>query len=422
MNTKRGNLILFISLLTAFLLRFIFAFYMSATHNLPHGDEVDYDTLAWNIVQHHEYAFELGKPTIRRSPSYPFFLAGVYALCGHSYLAVRIAQAIVGTLTCFVIFLVAHKLFNEGIALIASGIVTIYPFFIYYTAYLIIETLFIFLIALLVYQLIRTQSNPSAKNFIISGIIMGVAALCKSVVYPFIPFIALAYLFLFGFKNIKTYRNVILFILFSFLTIFPWGMRNYIVLGKFCIIQSHIGPGLYESITSYREFSPSEIESLEEDILTDYKNSGNQKPSALEMDALFLKRGIRSFLQNPLPLLTNIAAKCFKFFRPYPLLKRIDPNQAVQNYFVIVVGFIIFDIMIVFSFYGIWLTRRNWGKLLFLYIPIISFILVHSFLWITPRLRRPVIPLFIIFSAVAIEHLSKKIMRKYKKHRIPFRV
>ena len=81
------------------------------------------------------YAFQPGIPTAHRTPIYPLFLSGVYFIFGHSYLAVRIMQAIIGALTCLLIYWLGKEIFDEGVGRVVSLIVVFYLVPISYTGF-----------------------------------------------------------------------------------------------------------------------------------------------------------------------------------------------------------------------------------------------------------------------------------------------
>src|ERR1044072_931220 len=83
---------------------------------LPNDEPDDgrvYSQLARNILEQHVYSHESQAPyapSIIRLPGYPLFLAGVYAVFGHGNdTAVRVVQAVIDTLTCGLIALVAFE-------------------------------------------------------------------------------------------------------------------------------------------------------------------------------------------------------------------------------------------------------------------------------------------------------------------------
>ena len=58
------------------------------------GDELTYDTLAWNLARGYGYSFVPDHPSLLRAPMYPMILSGLYGLFGHSYTVVRLAQVL----------------------------------------------------------------------------------------------------------------------------------------------------------------------------------------------------------------------------------------------------------------------------------------------------------------------------------------
>lgn len=82
--------------------------------HLP-SDEPDdgrlYARIATNILEHRSYSIETEEPyspTLIRVPGYPLFLAGIYALFGHeNNRAVRVTQAALDSITCWLIALLA---------------------------------------------------------------------------------------------------------------------------------------------------------------------------------------------------------------------------------------------------------------------------------------------------------------------------
>src|SRR5215471_5633135 len=70
-----------------------------------------YARIALNVLDHHGYTIETEEPyspTYIRLPGYPLFLAAVYSVfCRDNNRAVRIIQATIDTLTCWLIGLLA---------------------------------------------------------------------------------------------------------------------------------------------------------------------------------------------------------------------------------------------------------------------------------------------------------------------------
>src|SRR6185503_20364605 len=99
-----------------FLLLVALGFRLFVALRLPNDEPDDgrvYSQLAINVLEQHVYSHDPQAPyapSIIRLPGYPLFLAGVYKVFGHgNNTAVRVVQAVLDTLTCVLIALVAFQ-------------------------------------------------------------------------------------------------------------------------------------------------------------------------------------------------------------------------------------------------------------------------------------------------------------------------
>ncbi|MCU1267144.1 MAG: glycosyl transferase family 39 [Acidobacteria bacterium] len=95
-------------LVTAFSFRFCVARFLA---NDTPGDGRVYAQMARNLLEHHVYSHDTEPPfapSLIRLPGYPLFLAAIYSVFGHyNNTAVRIVQALLDTLTCGLVALLA---------------------------------------------------------------------------------------------------------------------------------------------------------------------------------------------------------------------------------------------------------------------------------------------------------------------------
>src|SRR4051812_49174537 len=112
-----------------------------------------YSQIARNLLEHRVYSIEEQapfEPTLIRLPGYPLFIAGVYAVFGHGNdSAVRIAQAVIDTISCVLVALIAFAWEPEQsrrrrTAAIAFGLAALCPFTAIYVGAVLTETLTIF--------------------------------------------------------------------------------------------------------------------------------------------------------------------------------------------------------------------------------------------------------------------------------------
>lgn len=166
-------------------------------------------------------------------PFYTLFLGFFYWLGGANTLSYFIPQVILGVLTCLFIYLLAREIFNKKVAALAGLAVAFYPDLIFWTYKIRVETLFIFLIALGFWLLIKGNFQKSSFLTSMGAVVFGLACLTRITLIPFIPLLFLWQVF----SSKKDKKRAVLFGLLTIsliaLVLLPWCIRNFLVFGKF---------------------------------------------------------------------------------------------------------------------------------------------------------------------------------------------
>lgn len=210
----------------------------------PAVDAQAYDKIAINILEGRgfkedaEKSYEFDSAIVRAGPAYEFFIAGAYAVFGHHYEIVWILQALLHALTVYLIYLIGRSAFGkdgEAIGLIAAVFFAFHPDLIEISAMLMTETLYLFLITLVVWFFIKLYREPAKIVYsILLAVVVGAAILSRPPVIFFIPVILIYY-----FLN-KNYKAALVFLSCLGLTLLPWVMRNYFIYHQF-ILTTMIG-------------------------------------------------------------------------------------------------------------------------------------------------------------------------------------
>ncbi len=98
-----------------------------------------------------------------RPPLFSLIVAPIYLL-GGGLVTIRIFQALLSTLTIYLIYLLSREIFNERISIASAGISAIWPFFIFYTGFFLTETTYIFLTVISTLYFLKVLRQPSFKN------------------------------------------------------------------------------------------------------------------------------------------------------------------------------------------------------------------------------------------------------------------
>ncbi|MEW6481476.1 MAG: glycosyltransferase family 39 protein [bacterium] len=376
------SLIFFIGLL----LRLSFVFFYIQPYVTD--DAKQYDEIALSISQNKGFCLE-GVPTARREPIYPLFLSTIYFIFGHSYLAVRILQAIIGALTLVIIYLIGKRIFGFYCGVLAGLYCAIYPFFIGHIGLLYTEIFFTFLLAISTYSLIEAWEKEKIKNYIYSGIFFGISTLTRgiTILFPFFLF----FIFLIFKKRII---NLLIFSLAFAMVIIPWTIRNYIRFNVFLPIRWGGGHAFWQDIAVANDERWKTQSAGNEEVITHYSSS------PIESDKKFYREGIYYIKKNPKGYIKVCLKRLHGLFFGIPAGTRLlKPGPKMIKLGLILSQYTV----LLFGLLGIIIKIRKYKISLPLFIIILYFTLMHSFLFPgEPRFYLPVIPYFSIFCAEAV--------------------
>ncbi len=233
-NWLAENKILILILSLSFALSLVYSFHFKIT---PAVDARAYDAIAMNLVEGRGYREDLGVDIqhdiaiVRVGPLYEFFLAGVYKIFGHHYGPVWVIQALLHALSAWLVYLVCILIFrgqehSKKIGLWSAAIIGLYPDLIEISAMLMIETLYVFLVCLMLYVFFKNFNQINVRSVILLALIFGLTILARPPVLFLIPII------IFYFCRKRKLLFSVLFFSILFLVFVPWTARNYQVYGK----------------------------------------------------------------------------------------------------------------------------------------------------------------------------------------------
>jgi len=203
------------------------------------ADAREYFMYAYNLRHRSVYSREVGKlenieskvtPDAVRSPGYPLFLALFVDGLPNKRMINNIlfVQMIISTLTIFVAFLFFKSFLSKFWGITASLLVAISPHLIVANSYLLTETLFCFLIALMCWQISMFVKKPSTSRIIIIGCVLGITSLVRPSLQYF-PIVMAIYLILHYGRKKGIYYFFLMLLGFA-LTYSPWVIRNIMTL------------------------------------------------------------------------------------------------------------------------------------------------------------------------------------------------
>lgn len=201
-----------------------------------------------------------GVLTSFRPPLYPAFLALIYLVFGMGakrFFVARLVQAVLAALMAPLTYALARRLFpdRELAARISAWVITLYPMLVIYPLSLATENLFFVLVLCSILALLKTKASLEipfenqenfisfvvrSRWFILSGILLGLACLTRSVAEIFAVLAAAWVWFL-----LKERKRAFVVLLMAGVVVTPWIVRNSLLYGQFTGIESALGYDLY---------------------------------------------------------------------------------------------------------------------------------------------------------------------------------
>jgi 4-amino-4-deoxy-L-arabinose transferase-like glycosyltransferase len=205
---------------------------------LPNDEPDDgrvYSQIARNVLEQHVYSIESQAPytpTLIRLPGYPLFVAAIYSVFGHgNNTAVRVAQAVLDTITCALIAWVVFEWSRKRwAALIALALAAVCPFTAIYVATILTEVPTNFLAVATVLTATFAFKAKTRKRallwWIVTGLIAGIAVLFRPDSGLFAAAIGLTLML----SSLRKFREATLqaaiFSIAFCLVLVPWTIRN----------------------------------------------------------------------------------------------------------------------------------------------------------------------------------------------------
>lgn len=392
----KNSLIYIVIFLAAFLFRLISVF----NYTVPlAGDEVSYNALAHSIVEDGRYHNE--NESHSRPPAYPFFISIFYFIFGYKLIIIRIAQAVLDSLLCVLMYKLCCGLFNRSVALVASFSSVIYLLFISGVSRLLTETFFTFLLFLAVFYAYKTKERLTYANMCILGVVIALLALTKAITILYLPFLFLVFIITryYHFISLKKAIKGFLVILIAFLIpISIWTYRNYKVYDAIIPISTQSGYALY-SCYFPRDGKVYGVNAADDNV--SYAASLN---SEIEMGKYLQGKVFEFIKKHPFKTLKLELLKIFYFWVPFDW-EIMGKSEGIYNFQ--------YMFMLPFSFLGMFLLLRRFNQYVPLYIPIVYLFLMSLVFYGSPRLRMPIEPYLIIFFAVGIFRFFKMFKNRY---------
>jgi 4-amino-4-deoxy-L-arabinose transferase-like glycosyltransferase len=356
-----------------------------------------YDDAAYHLSQVWRYE-ENGVPTAYWPIGYPLFLAVIYWIFGHSYLAVHLIGVVLSLCVCILAYVIAKRLVGPVTARLSLVTLALFPGQIFYTNVLSSEILFTTLLLAMIFILLKTREQTSLLGPLIVGLLLGLLVMVRAVALV-LPLLIVLFYLKWGRRSVVGLRNAILAVLVTCLVLLPWMLRNKRVLDTFSIATSG-------GIDLYIGNSPISSGNWVWTKQNPFKDLS--APNEVENNRLGYKLATKFIMDDPLGfVIRGIKKEVYMFATDFgPIAKELDlaaKAHRVDGFVILnVVGQTYYLVVLILSAGGLFLllkdkARRKPG--LYLLVGIVTYWLaIHFVFFGIDRFHFPLVPILAIWA------------------------
>ncbi|HEX6974982.1 MAG TPA: tetratricopeptide repeat protein, partial [Vicinamibacterales bacterium] len=369
---------------------------------VPIGDAIEYDAWAQRIAA----GDWLGSEVFYQAPLYPYFLAVLFKLFGHSLHAVRIVQSVLGAVSGVGVAWAGRRFFDERVGIMAGVLLALYAPAIFFDGLIQKSSLDLFLIAMLLALLGEFHARGGMRWIVIAGVALGLLALNREnarVLYPVICVWLLT-------RGTRRVRHAVVFTFAMLVVLLPVGIRNYRVGGEFLVSTSQLGPNFYIGNNSGAtgEYAPlvaghgtARLEAEDARALAEQATGRPLTPS--EVSDYWLQRAIADIRDDPWRWKKLTARKVALTLGA----AEIPDSESIEAYAsdspaLYALRWLDFGVLLPLAVLGAWMTRDRWRELGILYAIVVTLVLAVAAFYVFARYRYPLVPVLVPFAAAGI--------------------
>ncbi len=377
-------------------------------------------------LYHHQWALailskrEFIADAYFRAPLYPFFLALLYKVFGVHLFIVRMAQAVLGSCSCAVLYSLGKKVFDQKSSFYAGMLMAVYPLFIYFDGELLIPVLLVFL--LLVGFLFLYWSESKKGVLVLSGFFFGLAAVTRPNVLLFVAVLLVWFVFK---HRRKWWQKAVPFYLAVVLPIVPVTIRNYLKSRSFVPIAWQAGTNFYIGNNEYSDGTTAIVPGTRgtwwggyNDVKRIAEIESGRSLKGTEIDRFWLKKGLEFWASQPGKAVALTLRKVYLWFSGYEVSNNRDlyffKRYTGLDWLLFATPLLKFPFGLVlpFALAGIYLTRRGWRRLLPVYLFMGAYAVSFIPFFVTARYRLPVVPFYLLFAVAGLRGWAKVSFRE----------
>jgi tetratricopeptide (TPR) repeat protein len=399
------------------------------------GDARGYDEWARRIAA----GDWIGTDVFYQAPLYPYFLGTIYSIVGHSLTAVRVAQALVGAVSCACLGLAGYRFFSTRVGLVAGFGLALYAPAIFFDALIQKSVLDLCFVALGLWLMGRLVELPGSRGtWAALGVAMGALSLTRENALVFVAVI-LAWVLVRRTAEVRLMpdattaegrltrdtatvevplatrlRGAAWFLAGLAIVLLPVAARNYAVGGGFYLTTAQFGPNFYignnpQSDGTYMSLrfgrGAPEYERIDATELAEHALGRPLTPA--EVSQYWTDKAFAFITGSPGAYLTLQARKVALLLNATEMIDTESQESHAEWSWVLRVGGWVghFGLLVPLGLAGALLTWRDRSRLAILHVMTVAYAASVVMFYVFARYRLPLVPLLLLFAAAAVTGL-----------------
>lgn len=350
----------------------------------------------------------LGSEVFFQAPLYPYFLAVVYTLFGHSLDAVYLVQIIISLLGIYALYRAGKKIAGQNVGLVSAALSAGYGVYLFYDVQLLKESLAVALVSFLFWALVEAREKKGLALWIWAGVICGFLSLLRENMLLIVPFLILLAVRPRE-KFSAFFLRSLVFLLGITIVLVPVAFRNWKVGGNFLPTTFQGGVNFYignnpRANGTYQPLSPGKqvpaYERTEPIRLAEKEMGRTLEP--YEVSNFWLSKSLDWARKNPADYLKLQAKKIRMFWSWYEWPDAVDYYYVKQTSAIYKLPLLEFGSISLLALIGLWFVRHR----LRVFFPVLLFTVMWMastvVFFLFSRYRLPAVPGLILLGAAAV--------------------
>ena len=399
------------------------------------GDAKAYDEWAMRIAG----GDWVGKDVFYQAPLYPYFLGTLYTIAGRSLMLIRVCQALVGSVSCLLLALAAHRLFSLRAGWIAGIAMGLYAPAIFLGGLLQKSVLDEFFICLILWLAATLIARPwHSRSWLWLGLATGALSLTRENALVFVVVLG-AWALVAGSRTEPVgagtatlsrrhdagaaarsghrrfaWQYAALFGVGLAIVLLPVVVRNNVVSGGFYLTTSQFGPNFFMGNNARADGTAMSLrtgrgtpEYERQDAIDIAEQARGRKLTPAEVSSYWTEQSMAFIKAQPVAWLKLQLRKSLLLWNATEILDTESQESYAEWSTPLRLGGIVghFGILVPLALFGILLTWSERGRLWPLLAMLVAYAASVVIFYIYARYRYPLVPILLLYAAAGLDRL-----------------